>query len=152
MTKFRILLGITTTMLIGLFVAWIVKNWAKEPLPVSPDIHMMTECDSFVTAVHLFNPDERAMKCSYRVYVDSNDNQLLDSNDIFICSEPPIRIGPFEEYKGMVVRPLTRYKRYSLIVQAKTEDLVAYYASIPCDVNTSDQEYLDKQRDSTPTK
>lgn len=112
-------------------ISYLVIN-KPDRLPVAPDVHMMTECDSFVTAVHVFNPDDRAITYSYRLYVDINNNSLLDSSDVFVSSGPRKIVGPKDEDEGMKLRPAEKYKPYSFIVQVKTDELITYYASIPC--------------------
>lgn len=114
-------------------IFWLFINpGKKESLPVAPDMHMMIECDSFRTSLHIFNVDSKTIMYSYRVYVDINDNQLLDSSDVFLYAEENIKLRSLEEHQGMIMSPLDRYRNYSLLTQLTTDKLIEYYLSIPC--------------------
>ena len=129
MRKLRILIA----SLLGFILGMVLFYRCKGPLPIAPDVHMLTECDSFVTILHVFNSDVKTIRYSAKVYVDSNDNQSLDSSDIFLYSEPLTAVRPLEEHIGLPIRSLPKYKKYSFIAQITTEDMIVYYESIPCD-------------------
>jgi hypothetical protein len=140
MNNFRILMAITMGLLIASLSIWLYKAFHPKELAVAPDIEMIQNCERMLVTVHIFNPDHKAMHVGYNVYVDLNNNSLLDSTDQLVYSEPKRTIIPGTEYKGMDIGPQFKYKGYSFIVKATTDDVIAYYASIPCD------------SDSTPTK
>jgi hypothetical protein len=143
MNNFRILMGMAIAMLISLLSIWFYKMFHQKELYVAPDIEFIQQCESGIISVHIFNPDTKAMHVGYSVYADLNDNAMLDLTDQFIYSEPKRTLGPQAEDQGIGIG--SKYKGYSHIVKATTDDVIAYYASIPCDVNMA-------ERDSTPTK
>lgn len=142
-------MSLGASVVVATLLVWLMTKSCKSQgilLPISPDIHMMTECDKFQTSVHVFNPDKfRGITYGYKVYADLNDNSQLDSTDYFLFSEPKITVGPEGEHEGIIIRPNKKFKGYSMIVQVTTKDMITYYASIPCDVNLS-------ERDSSLTK
>lgn len=121
-----------------LVILWILvinrinKPQAKKELIVIPDMHIMSECDSFAVALHIYNLDNRLLKCSYNMYIDSNENSLLDPQDVLLYTEENIKIPPGEEYDGILKRPPIKYKKYSLLAELKTDKTVQYYLGIPC--------------------
>lgn len=144
MSYFRTFFIISLVSISGLLVALLVKTCNKE-LHVAPDIEMIQNCETMITSVHIFNPDSlKSMNVKYDVFVDMNDNAMLDSTDPFVYGEPKKVLGPQAEDQGIAIGQM-KYKGYSFIVRAVTDDVIAYYASIPCDVNLA-------ERDSTPTK
>ena len=136
------IIGIAALTLMGLII-WV--EFSPKHKPIAPDVHMLTECDSFVASLHIMNLDNKPIYYTTKVYIDTNDNNLLDSSDVFIYSHERNRLLPYGEYVNKPIKPLDKYKGYSLIAEITTDDMVVYYLSIPCDVNMA-------ERNFTPSK
>lgn len=134
MNMLKTITGNIISILVVLLIFWLIDLYkVKEPLAVAPDMHMVIECDSFDISLHVSNPSDQTIKYSYRIYVDSNSNQTLDSSDIFMYGQSDQKVRGYDETEGMVMRPLDRYKYYPLLAELKTDKLVEYYLTMGCE-------------------
>ena len=123
---------ITGLLLILVIPVLIWLEVTNKPKPKAPDLHMVTECDSFITALHVYNTDTKPIRYSTKLYVDVNDNQLLDNIDTLLYTEDMVEVAPAQEHHSLPLRMYQGYKSLSVIAEVTTDDMIVYYASVPC--------------------